>query len=644
MANPFTLIIAGVTGAGTGGDLLKLPTPASVTTPYVDLGSLSLTMSGDGKGGSMSFNVIQVRTPSSGSSPWWKSGTVYDNARVQFFDSRYSATTPLFLGYITGIDAGLLENGLGTRASVSVTDADGWLQKTLIRSGKTGITSSSFVDSFTLGVGAVGDSTASTDQYIINKLLERVAGQVTDASTLQLLNTAIISGSNRAIYTGSAKKIGKQTFKASTLQSALDQVAELAGGTAEVQYRYFIDNNGRLNYGPVTSAPTFASAPAEIVTDPASAQVGSTTTPTRLLSRDLSVNLDHDRIVKGIFVQTDSNKAAWDSNTGTSSKPTNDPYYRTYDGTYYVGKVALVSRTATSALVITEFAHGFVAGKQVTVELTSGPTGYAALNGTWTLVTASTNVLTFITGTSGTITYGSAVGTAKAQGSGTSRTGAGQATRNGPLPLEIFSAPKIANKGDRGETISALTRATMVSRSQPVRTVSFTIAGGNLSQTSSPDWEYGYSQGYALDAAVSLAARSGTTATITTSSDHAVAVGDSVTIALSSGPTGYTALNGTWTVTAVPSSTTFTFTTVTTGTITSGAAVGTIYRLVKAWLPGTYVKVTAAALDMSAVILYIPSITMRFAEGGGTYQVQYDIQADFRRKYLKGLGVLIGGE
>jgi hypothetical protein len=35
---------------------------------------------------------------------------------------------------------------------------------------------------------------------------------------------------------------------------------------------------------------------------------------------------------------------------------------------------------------------------------------------------------------------------------------------------------------------------------------------------------------------------------------------------------------------------------------------------------------------------------MRFAEGGGTYQVQYEIQADFRRQYLKGLSVLIGGE
>ena len=132
MANPFTLIVAGVTGAGAGGDLLALPAPSSTTVPYVDLGSLTATLSGDGDGGSMSFDVIEPKTPS-GTTPWWRSGGVYDNARVQLFDSRYSASTPIFLGFITGINARLLENGVGTRCTVSVSDADAWLQKTIIR-------------------------------------------------------------------------------------------------------------------------------------------------------------------------------------------------------------------------------------------------------------------------------------------------------------------------------------------------------------------------------------------------------------------------------------------------------------------------------------------------------------------------------
>jgi len=100
MANPFSLIVAGV---DSGANLLDLPAPSATTTPYVDLGSLTLTLSGDGNGGSMQFDVIEPKTPVAG--PWWRSGAVYDNARVQFFDSRYSATTPIFLGYITGIDA-----------------------------------------------------------------------------------------------------------------------------------------------------------------------------------------------------------------------------------------------------------------------------------------------------------------------------------------------------------------------------------------------------------------------------------------------------------------------------------------------------------------------------------------------------------
>ena len=475
MANPFSLIVAGV---DSGANLLDLPAPSATTTPYVDLGSLTLTLSGDGNGGSMQFDVIETKTPVAG--PWWRSGAVYDNARVQFFDSRYSASTPLFLGYITGIDARMLENGLGSRATVTCEDADGWLGKTIIRNGTTGIRATSFVDSFKLG------SSTSTDRDIINGLLARVHTQVNDATTRQILDTSVISGSTRAIYTGSAQTIGDQIFKATTLQSALDQVAEAAGGIADIQYRYWIDGDARLNYGPKTAAPSFANAPAEIVTDPASVQTGSGSTVTRLLARDLTVNLDHSDIVKGIFVQADSAYARYDSNQTWPTAPTNDPYFRTYTGTY-------------------------------------------------------------------------------------SRNGAGLASRSGPLPHEVFSAPKIVKKADRGADIGALARATMVTRGKPVRSVSFTIGGGDLTQTSAPDWEYGYSQGYALTAAAT-------------------------------------------------------------------------YTLVKAWLPGQYVKLTAPALDLSSTILYIPTVTMRFAQGGGSYQVEYEIQADFRRQYLKGLRGLIAGE
>ena len=567
MANPFSLIIAGV---DSGANLLDLPAPTATTTPYVELGSLSMTLSADGSPGAMNFTVIEPKTPS-GTTPWWRSGGVYDSARVQFFDSRYSATTPLFLGYISNIEGELLENGVGTRATVQVTGVTGWLQQTIVRNGTSGIRATSFVDSFTLGTGEPEDSTATTDRDIIDGLLKRVAAQQTDASTLQLLNTAVISGTTRAIYSGTAQRIGKQTFRATTLQSALDQVAEAAGGIVDTQYRIWIDNDGRLNYGPKTAAASFANAPAEIVTDPANIQTGSAASVTRLLARDLRVNLDHDNIVKSIFVMADSAYARYDSNIVFSGAPTNDPYFRTYNGTYFKATVTTAARTGTTATITTSPAHGFATARSVTVALTSGPTGFAALNGTFTITAVTATTFTYTTGTSGTITSGAAVGTASAQGSGTSRTGAGQTTRNGPIPHEVFSAPKIANKSDRGKQISLLARGTMATRSQPRRTVSFTVAGGNLSQTASPDWEYGYTQGWAETAAAT-------------------------------------------------------------------------YTLIKAWLPGQYVKITAPMLDLSSTILYIPTVTLRFAEGGGTYQVQYEIEADFRRQYLSGLRGLIGGE
>ena len=70
---------------------------------------------------------------------------------------------------------------------------------------------------------------------------------------------------------------------------------------------------------------------------------------------------------------------------------------------------------------------------------------------------------------------------------------------------------------------------------------------------------------------VSNVARTSTTATITTSTAHTLEVGDSVVI---TGLTN-TALNGTYTITAVPTTTTFTYTTTSSGTIASGADSGT---------------------------------------------------------------------
>jgi hypothetical protein len=71
---------------------------------------------------------------------------------------------------------------------------------------------------------------------------------------------------------------------------------------------------------------------------------------------------------------------------------------------------------------------------------------------------------------------------------------------------------------------------------------------------------------------ISNSQRTGTTATITTSTAHGFEAGDTVTI---SGTNGNSALHGTYTITTVPTTTTFTYTTTTSGTITSAADTGT---------------------------------------------------------------------
>ena len=71
---------------------------------------------------------------------------------------------------------------------------------------------------------------------------------------------------------------------------------------------------------------------------------------------------------------------------------------------------------------------------------------------------------------------------------------------------------------------------------------------------------------------ITNSARTGSTATITTSTAHGFEAGDTVTV---SGTNGNPALEGTWTITSVPTTTTFVYTTTTSGTITSAGDTGT---------------------------------------------------------------------
>jgi hypothetical protein len=635
MPNPYALTISGV---NSGENLLTLPSVSAPTTPYVELGSLVLTQSSDGGGGSVAFTVIESKVPSAG--PWWRSGAVHDNAMIRLYDDRLAksqvilpavsnaartgttatittniahnlytgqaltlalasgptgytalngtwtitsitATTftfttgtsgtitsgaatgtitiapAIFLGYLTDISAELI-GGLGSRAAVSGDDVDGWLDKTVVRSGRQSTNTGQSV-----GDWSIGDST-QTDREAINKIIKRISEQVTDTTTLQLLDTSVISGTTRAIYTGTARTVGRIDLKAGTLRQALEQVSQLSAGIAQAAYRFWVDTTGRINYGPVSAAPLYADAPFEIVTDPASVDKTGTggTATSKILASNLSVALDHSDIVKGIFVRAANTQIAYDK-YGTPAS--NDSYFRTYDGA-----------TATLA-------------------------------------------------------------------------GLALAARSGPLPHEVIAADKISGKVDHSADVTALARASMQQRAKPLRTVSLTIAGADPAQSTTPDHAYGYTQGYKYDGstytlvkawqagqyikitapsldmgrsiAVSNLTRSTTTATITTSSAHGLTTGDAVTIALTSGPTGYAEVNGTYTVASTPSTTTFTVTTTASRTHTIAAAAGTV---------------------TVQTILRIATMALRFEPGA--YIARIDIEAEFRRQRLRGLRFIRAGE
>lgn len=83
-----------------------------------------------------------------------------------------------------------------------------------------------------------------------------------------------------------------------------------------------------------------------------------------------------------------------------------------------------------------------------------------------------------------------------------------------------------------------------------------------------------------LAATITNSARTGSTATITTSAAHGFRVGDEVIVADTN---GNDPLEGTWTIATVPSTTTFTYTTTTSGTITSAVDSGTATVLANSW-------------------------------------------------------------
>jgi len=120
----------------------------------------------------------------------------------------------------------------------------------------------------------------------------------------------------------------------------------------------------------------------------------------------------------------------------------------------------------------------------------------------------------------------------------------------------------------------------------------------------------GWSAAQKINKRIINSQRSATTATITTSTAHGFLVGDSVTIA---GTNGNSALHGTYTITAIPTSVTFRYTTATSGTITSAADTGT--ATVFGLAPSANTKTISNSQRSTTTALITTSASHGFAVG-----------------------------
>lgn len=333
MPGPWELRVDGI---NSGNDLFVLPAYTSPTTPYVLPESVSISQAANGGGASISFEVIQQSTV--GGTPWFSTNTFPDNARVRFFDTRFASSasgTPIFLGFITAIDASLTGSGQGNIASVSAQDPTAWLEKIIVRKGKIGSSRQAVGNFYTAG---------STDQAIITEVLGYVNAKASGSYTQDAETKKIFNASLSPNYAGTATVIGKQLIEVATLAGVLDTVKSLAEGLDGVVRRFWVDENARLNYGRVGTAPASPTAPIEIITS-GSPVVGSSSATTKVYANSIQVNLDHASQVDRIVSRTQS----WDSllDRGPSSAGnTSDPYVRTAGSAFPKGPGTAFARPA----------------------------------------------------------------------------------------------------------------------------------------------------------------------------------------------------------------------------------------------------------------------------------------------------------
>jgi hypothetical protein len=294
-----------------------------------------------------------------------------------------------------------------------------------------------------------------------------------------------------------------------------------------------------------------------------------------------------------VTVTTDTASAAdvGDTITVAGVSPFYEVENRSYSSSTRTIDFTHTARTGTVVTMTTAAAHGLLRYQTVTIS-GSSKTG---VNGTFTVLSIpSTTSLTFNTGTSATYAQ---------------EADDGLITTLGTATLSLIVPSGGAHPIQAGDTVlvAGITEKSEIESTKVVNS------------SNSP-----YS--------VSFVAKSGTTATVTTSANHGLAVDDYVSVSGTSAGSG--AFNGTFKVLSVPSKTTFTYAT-SDGTVTSVSSAGTVSRIDTATLAtisnhgffrGDTVTIDGIvdtySIENKSRSSNVATLTLKSADGAQTHNVE----------------------
>lgn len=170
--------------------------------------------------------------------------------------------------------------------------------------------------------GTIGNQTISIAQLskTETEAVKTVLAAVNNFKNGDYALQRLFNTSGTAYIEGASGQLNKETIsvQAQSIRGVLDEIASHFQGIDGKARRYFVDQNGNLNYGLAdpTNEPTYATAPYKLITS-GTANPNTTTAAATLMPYDLQISYNHQGTKAGIPL----------ANAGTAY----NPYVQTYE-------------------------------------------------------------------------------------------------------------------------------------------------------------------------------------------------------------------------------------------------------------------------------------------------------------------------